>query len=322
MPSDDESTEEKVGFSSSLGLPPSDVADGSDSVIDTENKVGTFLVTRDSTLQPISVRRHPEDKSHLFPRNDDGFGQKGSTLKVSQELKDLGTKARARLEEEKMKRPEIQRLEQLPMTDPLASGRKNKSAFSTNIAARNATAAPSNRKRKVLPSPASRARASASWVPDVSHIKLPEREDQSSTVRLHGLPVNCTIELVKKFFTGLAPDSVSILLPNHTHIDQLDAMDRSPTAIFETLESNRVRVVADFRSAAAAVLASERSGETIRMPSCNTQDEQNYVVLVTVVDKKMAEALASLVGTWRVSMFLNLCHLIPLTLLRSVPSEF
>ena len=260
------------------------VAERGDSAIGTDNSV-------------------TEGMAHRSVRRSDGLaGSSGSdqkpTVKVSQELKDLGTKARARLEEEKMKRPEIQRLEQIPMVDPHSTGRTKKTSFSTKIAAQSVAAAPVSRKRRIPKMPSqstSRPRTGALWIPDVSHITLPETEDLSSTVRLHGLPANCAIENVNKFFTGLAPDSVSILLPNHTHIELLDAMDESPIHFMDTLESHRVRVVADFPSAAAAVLAAERSGETIRMPRSDTQEEQNYVVVVTVLEKKMAEALASMV---------------------------
>jgi hypothetical protein len=280
------------------------VKEGVDSEINTKDETGLGLEVRDHTLRSCSVA-DPEYSNGVDntwkkrPSSSESGHQ--STMKLSKELKSLGNKARARLEEEKSKRPEIQRLEQIPAVNPQATGRYKtvKTAFSTNVASRNVTAAPSSRKRKLATSLSqaklsTRARGS-SWAPDISHITLPARDDRSFSVRLHGLPVDCTIEHVMRFFTGLKPDSVSILLPNDVHIHQLDAMDRSPMDEFETLESSRVRVVADFSSPAAALLASERSGETIRMPSSATQDEHHYVVGVTVLGKGIADGVRSLV---------------------------
>lgn len=229
----------------------------------------------------------------------------------TRELKDIGIKARNRLEEEKTKRPEIQILDQMPTSDPEKRvSRKATTAFSAKVASQKPAASTdtsSSRKRKLDTS--SRLKSTppriakkggrnssqpSSWAPDVSHIELPDKDDRSATVKLHGLPINCTTELVKKFFAGLQLQHISILLPNNTSMAQLDVANPLPSRR-SRCEHCRLRVLAQFQSASAAILASERSGETIRMQHHDNADEEEYVVAVTVLPRQLAKALTFVV---------------------------
>lgn len=194
-----------------------------------------------------------------------------------------------------MNRPEIQVLDSLPSSDPSKKQSRN-SSFLRRPTIRKAPV--TSRKRKSETSDKRRPRKPIHWAPDITHIDLPEKDERSTTVKFHGLPINCTVEQIRKFCAGLEPRQISILLPNDTNIPLLDACNGPPPhdRLWKTCESEHLRVMATFQSSPAAVLASERSGETIRMQDNNGED-QDFVIGVTVLPKALAKQLKQMVST-------------------------
>ena len=264
--------------------------------------------------------RKPREKAKESSTTD-----RNVAAQPSKELKELGSKARARLEEEKMKRPEIQLLEKGPTADPVKKVSTRKlSAFSAQIASQKPSA--NMRKRKISRpknvKPSKRQASGNSWIPIVSHIPLPDPKERSATVKLHGLPIDCTLEHVKKFFTGLQPDGVSVLLANNTTVSLLDASNPPPCS--KRGESRRLRVLAHFRSVSAAVLASERSGETMYIKPAGSEKEEEFVIAVTVLPRYLEMALSLVVRKRDLLAFIALrvfqCLKLAVYLLQSIPA--
>lgn len=234
----------------------------------------------------------------------------GRIVEVSQEVKNLGSKARARLEEVKSKRREIRLLDATPTTGDGEDPKKQRSktgSFLQNAPGLKGSAL--NRKRKSgavsrqSPSSKSIRRGSrsdtSSWIPDISHIESPKtKDDRSNVVKMHGIPRKCTAEQILKFFTGLQVERISILLPNMAPISFLDASNPPPASSLSTCETCNCRVLVQFQSSPAALLASERSGETMRVTSSasNAASYCEYVIAVSVVPKKTAKQLSFLVS--------------------------
>ena len=302
---------------------------GTTSTLVTRNAVGrenpTRVSTRLESAGPLPV--HVFYPSNTLERatdisseqNNDWLYYQGSTttsakrvvIQTAKELKKLGTKARARLEEEKMKRPEIQILDQVQTSDPEKNKTRKTTSFSTNISSQkvSTTAASGTKRRLDLPSrkkpsqqPITKKQRTTTtsqsnyWVPDVSHIVTPEKEQQSATVKLHGIPVHCTTEQVKKFFAGLPVEKVTILLPNDITIKALDAVNlphRHHRQVSGSIDL-RLRVLVTFASSSAAALASDRSGETMTIR--DHDQEETFVVAITILSKELAHALSLVVS--------------------------
>lgn len=288
---------------------------------------GTIVDGAGQRLQSVSLRTETTGYCQVFSRKNDDNNQAGRfsrsstsdrtiVIQPTRELKDIGSKARARLEEEKSKRPEVQRLDQVPTIDPeKKKAARLPSAFSAQVASRKT--GHNTRKRKLdttthtskhlkSKKPSDTIANEQNWAPDVSHISLPEPKDRSATVKLHGLPFDCTLEHVKKFFTGLQPEFLSILLPNDTSIPQIDASNRPPRSSSEQNrgERHRLRVLAHFRTVSAALLASERSGETIRMNQLEeSEKEEDFIIAVTVLPRALEKALTLVVRPYQENSF-------------------
>jgi hypothetical protein len=258
----------------------------------------------------------PVGRTHLS-RNTSLKGserQSGSTTKSSQQkafqsqpaakhvIKDLGNKARARLEEEKSKRSEIKRLDAAP-TEVTHKKRSVSTAFRTKPASlvrpkRNLPRAPQPRRS------AHQRRKVEEWTPDTSQIPALPKELCSTIVKLHGLPVGCTLEQIKTFFTGLQPEHIFMVLRNKAFIPELDASNRS--APEDRYDRKYLRVFAKYASGPAAALATERSGETILVANATDDDDdeedgtsvrKSYSIGVTQVTKEAALVLSALVRT-------------------------
>lgn len=253
--------------------------------------------TKAGGKRAVAVReqdRHERTIQYVSTARETGSTTPGrnSTLEMVVGLKDIGSKTRARLEEEKQKRPEIRVLDHTPGVDTQKNNRAKATSFSSNIAAQKGPSGNSKLKRKRA-GQVGKPRAPRTLVPDVSHLEVLDKENRSTMVRMHGLPEGCTSAHVKKFFAGIDALSVSALLPNNTRIYQLDSRKSLPG----TLDCGQTRVVVEFHSIAATILASERSGEFIRIQSNSDQEEkgQDFAVVVTVLDKAIARALEPLV---------------------------
>ena len=112
-------------------------------------------------------------------------------------------------------------------------------------------------------------------------------------MKLHGLPIECTVEHIKKFFSGLHPERVLILLSNQITVPELDAASRPKDHRGEDF----LRVFVKFDSAPTAVLASERSGETISFHADGDLSERKtFSIGVTQVRKDIAVSISTLVS--------------------------
>ena len=219
---------------------------------------------------------------------------KGEVHQTRVQLKDIGRKARARLEEEKSKRPEIKRLDSLPNEE-----RVTKLNHGTSFGATTSSFVRPKKKRN-LRQPSSyqhhqqrQRQKTGEWTPDVSHIQVPSKEFRSTIVKLHGLPIECTVEHIKKFFSGLHPERVLILLSNQITVPELDAASRPKDHRGEDF----LRVFVKFDSAPTAVLASERSGETISFHADGDLSERKtFSIGVTQVRKDIAVSISTLVS--------------------------
>ena len=226
-------------------------------------------------------------------------------MKQSKEIKDLGRKARERLEQERQKRKEVVILDQIPkeqdvarnaisILQPRVPSKRPKAATST-------TAVPS-RKRKRRPT----YLEIDPWVSCVSHIPSLPKEERSTVVRMHSLPVGCTAAQLRRFFSGLNPERIFVIPTNEANIPFLDGspagsddkgrrvgasspiVDRYPTYF---------RVFVKFASSPMAQVATERSGEAIMLQndeefsSSSDKTMKGATVAVTQVGKKVASFL-------------------------------
>eukprot|EP00934_Nitzschia_sp_Nitz4_P004921 Nitzschia sp. Nitz4//scaffold20_size174350//81176//82656//NITZ4_002103-RA/size174350-snap-gene-0.243-mRNA-1//-1//CDS//3329541812//4911//frame0 len=271
----------------------------------TESKVGNILNDANEKQRDVSLSVDQSLQQHLFckEREDKAWNFQGTTtcrviLRPSQELRNLGNNARQRLEKERMNRREIQRLETVP--DAVGATPRKTSSFNLQRSAQSPRKGPSlastSNKRKQTASltqlPMKRTKQSTKgWCPLVDHLELPEGESASSMVRLHGLPLACTIEHIRRFCVGLQPQSVSVLLPNRVAMKALDSRGPFPKAL-DIVEHKFVRAIVTFPSSTAARLASERSGETMKLTAGNSEKE--YTIGVSVVPEPLARHLTHL----------------------------
>jgi hypothetical protein len=199
-------------------------------------------------------------------------------------IKEFGKKARKLLQEEKDKRREIKILNQSEATK--ASNTKSKS-ISAPLSKKKKAVRPPTKRRKVV----QKAKKSIESINklDVSHMAVPEKDYRSNIVKLHGFRSNCTVEHVRKFFTGLQPESIFLLLSNRVYIRELDA-NRNP------LSSNSVRIFVKFDSSATATLAAKRSGETIKISDDKLAPDKMKTISigVTLVSKDVSRTLVGL----------------------------
>lgn len=208
---------------------------------------------------------------------DEPFSSKPRKNVLPDAVKNLGRKARARLDEERSKRREIQRVDiDVRAPDALLGVTTNRSApedAATLVPAKKVHKPSSNKKR--------RRRSNASeddrvvedrnvdrWIPDISHIPLPTTsENQSSVVPVHGLPAGTTAAQIRRFFSGLDPRRVFILPSSPLTLADLDARSDIPRKVGLRVDrcEHHLRVLVKFHSAPTAALAAQRSGEVMRV---------------------------------------------------------
>jgi hypothetical protein len=225
----------------------------------------------------------------------------------SKDLKELGKTARARFEDVRMKRREIVRIDTLPPeeTNKAASNKQRKKnvAHSNKLKSTETHTRPATKRRK-------RDQTDPridSWLPDVSHMPTCTKDNRSTVVQLHGLPTGCTVEQIRRFFTGLEPERIFFLPKNETCIPSLDASNRrlatinnrghAATAVVDR-HGNQFRVFTKFASSPTAALATERSGEAITLPehssiSCSSSSSSftGATIAVTPLVKRTASRL-------------------------------
>jgi len=121
---------------------------------------------------------------------------------------------------------------------------------------------------------------------------------KSNVIQLHGLPIGTTTAPIRRFFSGLDPRRIMILLPNNkrrNNVPDLDARHDIPPRKTAGLRVERydstnllLRVLVKFESAPTAALAVQRSGEIMQLQ----QDKaQGAAVAVTQLNKAKATFL-------------------------------
>jgi hypothetical protein len=160
------------------------------------------------------------------------------------------------------------------------------------------------------------------WIPNYQHLLRVDtqgttavcgtKDNQhlpSSIVRLHGLPIGTSSQHIRRFFSGLAPQRIMILLPpRHTHTNSLltpisklhiptwDAIDDRPisstkqssASLIERYDSTFYRVYVKFASPQIAMLATQRTKELISVPIVNARyiRDQGRIVQDQLIPEK------------------------------------
>ena len=189
---------------------------------------------------------------------DSGDAARQVTAQPSKELKDLGRKARERLEEERRKRREIVRLQQDPIENISEAPKLD---FSHAIRKQRGKPHVAKRKhvRKLIESTEPNAKVDT-WTPDVTHVSLCSDAERSSVVRLHGLPKSVKPESIRSFFSGLDVERIFVLLSNETCIPEWDEREHYDEMLVTRYESS-FRVYVKFVSSPVADMARARSQE-------------------------------------------------------------
>lgn len=259
-------------------------------------------------------------------------GNDAASSPSNQQVKDLGRKARASLEQARSKRPEIVRLtgdnvpppENKKRLPPVQLKQQQSSSYDADRPRNNKRRRSSDARTRVPETQRyGEARQIDPWVPDVSHLPTADsftKKTQSSVVRLHGLPLGTTANQIRRFFSGLNPQRVVVLLSHPVLLSEWDAMDvaRDSDAAKKKhskkgalgqggYHCNRheagFRVLVKFQSAPAAELAAKRSGEILQFStssssfprstptSADNQKLQGAAIIVTRLHKLAAKYL-------------------------------
>ncbi|KAL7563430.1 hypothetical protein ACA910_016526 [Epithemia clementina (nom. ined.)] len=256
-----------------------------------------------------AARRSSERPSHTRHGGDEALSQR------KKDVKELGRKARVRLEEERNKRAEViridpeeaQRLEKSKQPQPgkiskavPKSSRRSSREDGTRMLLEETSPANKKRRRRQpqqdggLSTTALTPQNADMWMPVVDHLPthVTGKETRSNLVRLHGLPEGTTPVQIKKFFSGLQPQLIAVLLSCPATISEWDALDgttaatatdrkwqnlrqRPPSQPTIKRYSSHFRVVVKFDSAPTAELAADRSGETIDIASPEHEDNNH-----------------------------------------------
>ena len=180
--------------------------------------------------------------------------------KFDEKVREMGQKARQRLEEENSKRKEIVRLDdEAFQVDGVVKNASSRSAFSKSIV-KNSTRTkssqqkPSAKRRRLQTSTyssetTSKTKIEDSWCPSCEGLRyfdLP-KEQKSNVVRLHGLPEGTKVEHINKFFKGLDPEYIGVLLSANISIPGFDCDEGevSPNSSIDRHEST-FRVIVKF----------------------------------------------------------------------------
>jgi len=205
------------------------------------------------------------------------------SVPVSQHVKDLGRKARERLQEQRAKRREIVRLEKEPTEPvrPLLAPRPVKRTL-PGIGMKRKRAKPQTLNHSVEDAKVD------SWYPEVASFEKYIGDERSSLVRLHGLPMGCKPEAIRRFFSTLNPERVIVLLSMDRELMAWDApIDASATTTPRHASTFRVHV--KFPSAPLANLATDRTGEILFTGI--GEDKMGVKIAVTQVSKLSAQWL-------------------------------
>lgn len=218
--------------------------------IDADNEISNdkrnVSKAKTSRKRPIGDIVPTQEDVTNSSNNDDDNNNCTSTLNGIDKVKEIGKKTRERLDEERSKRKEIVRLENIDFktinnSEDQHHQSKNKSIFSQSIkqssSSKNSLTTRNKRKKKLPRSRKSHDEVTDerssntikidSWVPQTQHLisihqDLP-KDEKSNIVRLHALPINVTTEHIRKFFSGLSPQRIFVLPSLPRTIKDFDA---------------------------------------------------------------------------------------------------
>lgn len=260
-----------------------------------------------------------------------------STKDSDDQLKEVGQRVKERFEQEKKKRSEIKVLDYLPETSSRHTKtiQRKKAPPQPHAQSQPKATVSSSGKRKWLSSSSttthrnklSLTNNTTDWRPDISNIIQPKSNNNqdghhhhqqhlqpSAWVVLHGLPKTSTPNDVRRFFSGLEPQIICVLLSNNVCMDRiLDPSNkhqypRSSSSSFLIDDSLNhapplatARVVVKFESSRVAILATERSGEFLFAPTTAPPSDiatndagatgARYIIDVTLLDKISSKVL-------------------------------
>lgn len=229
--------------------------------------------------------------------------------KSDMDLKRIGERTRTLLDQERKKRKEIVRLEDIdlcPVNSRGTAGRrvggihpandheplaleKEKSSSKTLISRKRASA--SKRKR--------RDPTVDGWMPDTDDLisKAVAKDDRSNIIRLHGLPRDIQPDQIRKFFHGLNPSLIFVLPTMNHFIEGWDACDESSRLQKQNIAVKRhpeyFRVFVKFQSVLVADAAMERRGESIGFDRSNEEFIRNDVVGAAISLSPVSRHVAS-----------------------------
>lgn len=188
---------------------------------------------------------------------------------ATDQVQDYGRRARARSEKQRQNRNGIKVIDTLPlMVEQEKFQKKDRSSsLKTNGGKKRQRLQHNTLSELDFSLNVSRKTGQPFFTPDISQILIPSKDIQSSYIQLHGIPIGCTFETIRKFFTGLIPERILVLLSNRVYIQSLDSSsyDNLSSANHQNLvyANKDMRVLVKFDSVSAAGLAADRSGETI-----------------------------------------------------------
>ena len=234
--------------------------------------------------------------------------EKKNNLPSTIDLKKIGEKTRRlyKLEQENKKRKEIVRLDD-DILPPIKEGKgaekpslpeqqQQQQQQQQKQVTQKKTVKPPTRKRRRIVDP-----NVDGWFPDTDDLmrRAVTKDDRSSIVRLHALPVGVKPEHIRKFFQGLDPSLIFVLPSNESALDGWDVQYDSSTIAKAGRSkidrcSNVFRVFVKFQSALVADAAIERSGEWIALDKESTtrrsgQDEmKGAAISVSPMPKRIA----------------------------------
>jgi hypothetical protein len=192
---------------------------------------------------------------------------------LPEDVKNLGRKARARLEHERSKRREIVRVDVLPPKIVQRVAVKRSAFVDAMLMETSKKSGTAPRKRVKSSNKVDNVvddRNVDRWMPDISNIPLPSlKESRSSVVQMHGLPVGTTPAHISRFFSGLSPQRILILPTSNqlANLHDLDARYDIPRKAGLKVDryKHHLRILVKFDSAPTAALAAQRSGEVMQV---------------------------------------------------------
>ncbi len=218
-------------------------------------------------------------------------------------IDELGRRARARSEQQRLNRKGIKMIEGTSLIIEQEQQKQARLRATISSKPNGGTKRQRTRNKNEIQQSSKISRKSnpSLWSPDISKIPMPHKENQSVYVQLHGLPIGSTFETVRRFFTGLDPERILVVLTNRAHVSELDAAsydDLSSFGLEGIIYTNMdVRVLVKFGSVSEAGLAADRSGETIASKHIHAQNslqQDSFVIGVTKISKAIALLLSKL----------------------------